>query len=219
MIKKIKCVYRIDVGTHFYIGSSVNFNRRRNAHLQLLKKCIHPNPILQNLYNKGYEIKFNILETHDDPELDIQKIEQLYLDNHFNNENCINICEKVGGGVISKNPKESAIKAEKTKRENGYYDNKIIFSEEHKKNLSKAAKERTLKNLEEITKRIIYGREKRWREYNKNFILKDDKGNIYGPFKFIQDPEKQNILNRNSTRKLLNRDKESISGFTAEFIN
>lgn len=219
MIKKIKCVYRIDVGNHFYIGSSTNYRRRIQSHFQKLKNNSHANPILQNLFNKGYELNFNILQEYDDVDTNIQDIEQNYLNIFFNDENCINICEKVGGGAVSRNPKEASKKAAQTKRENGYYDNKIIFSEEHKKNLSKAAKERTMKNLKETTNRIIAGREKRWREYNKNFILKDDNGNVYGPFKFIQDPQKQNILNRKSTRWLLEGKKKCISGFTAEYIN
>jgi group I intron endonuclease len=215
MTKRIRCVYRIDIGERFYIGSSTNYKKRIRSHYQVLKKNKHPNQILQRMYDKGHELKFHILYEDTDSLNNIQEIEQIFIDKHFEDVLCINMCEKVGGGAISKDPKESARKANITKRKNGYYDN-IIFSEDHKKNMSLAAKERVSKNYNEHRDRIIKGREKRWKQYNKNFTLTDKFGVVHGPFKFIQDPEKTKLLCRDSVRKLLNGKRLNINGFTCQ---
>jgi group I intron endonuclease len=70
MVKKrryknpISCVYKITFKKYIYIGSTTIFSKRKYEHLWALKKNIHTNPILQNIYNKHSknEIQFSIIE-------------------------------------------------------------------------------------------------------------------------------------------------------------
>jgi group I intron endonuclease len=45
-----------------YIGSSVDTERRRGDHKAALRKGTHPNPYLQNCWNKYREFEFKVLE-------------------------------------------------------------------------------------------------------------------------------------------------------------
>jgi predicted GIY-YIG superfamily endonuclease len=55
-------IYVLKTSKHFYIGLSSDLNKRKSAHLSKLKKNIHPNSRLQNVYNKGYKIEFEIIQ-------------------------------------------------------------------------------------------------------------------------------------------------------------
>lgn len=86
------------INNKIYIGSTQDFKVRKRTHLNKLKKNIHPNPKLQNAYNKyGKEnFTFNIIEGN---VLDQYKTEQQYLDSlSINKENCYNLCFVADGG-------------------------------------------------------------------------------------------------------------------------
>lgn len=59
-------IYKITsiVNNYFYIGSTNNFNKRKNNHLWYLKKNKHCNKHMQNIFNKYTitNLKFEILE-------------------------------------------------------------------------------------------------------------------------------------------------------------
>jgi group I intron endonuclease len=63
---KISCIYKIvnNINGKIYIGSAVDFKRRKRDHLYQLKKGIHHSKYLQRGYNKhGFEnFNFSILE-------------------------------------------------------------------------------------------------------------------------------------------------------------
>lgn len=76
-------IYRIKnkINGKCYIGSSVNFDDRKNLHFSLLRRGIHHSIILQRAYDKyGLEfLSFEVLE-HCEKEILIER-EQWYIDN------------------------------------------------------------------------------------------------------------------------------------------
>ena len=81
--KQIICgIYKIGFKNYnkFYIGSSVNINRRKYDHLKLLRKNKHQTPYLQHVFNKHKEdnIFFEIIYICDEQELPLK--EQYYFD-------------------------------------------------------------------------------------------------------------------------------------------
>lgn len=88
-ISKIPCIYKITntVNEKFYIGSCINFNRRKAFHKFTLRKGKHCNKYLQKSWNKYTEdsFKFEIIE-HCTKE-NLIKREQYYIDTlnpHYN---------------------------------------------------------------------------------------------------------------------------------------
>lgn len=81
---KVTCIYSIENTENgkIYVGSAVDYHRRKRVHLNLLKKGKHHSIKLQNSFNKyGIDkFQFNILELVSNIE-DIIEIEQRYLDN------------------------------------------------------------------------------------------------------------------------------------------
>lgn len=65
-MKKISCVYKIvnTVNNKIYVGSTLNFQFRKNQHLSRLRHNMHANPHLQNSWNKYGEsaFRFEIIE-------------------------------------------------------------------------------------------------------------------------------------------------------------
>jgi len=59
----ISCVYKIvcNKNNKVYIGSAVNFRKRKNDHLRELKQGVHANKALQNAFNKYTEKYFNFI--------------------------------------------------------------------------------------------------------------------------------------------------------------
>ncbi len=83
-----------------YIGSAVNFRRRKNGHHTRLINQNHHSPGLQAAYNKyGWEqLKFEILEVV--PATQLRDIEQQYLDAFWSElYNCARNAERPGLGI------------------------------------------------------------------------------------------------------------------------
>ena len=76
---------------NFYIGQAVNIKKRWKRHLQELKYGNHYNCRLQNIYNKYGEnsLEFSVVEECDLSDLD--NLEQILLDAHYEDPFCINI--------------------------------------------------------------------------------------------------------------------------------
>ncbi len=81
----IYCITCVET-SEFYIGSSNNISSRKAGHLYRLRLGNHPNPILQNKYNKYKEFKFNVIEECTE-DLLIEK-EQFYIDTLKPSLNC-----------------------------------------------------------------------------------------------------------------------------------
>jgi group I intron endonuclease len=97
----ISCIYKIVVKNYIYIGSTTIFSKRKYEHFWKLNKNIHPNQILQNVFNKygEKEFIFSIVE-----EIEIDKLietEQKYIDLYINNDNfrLINILTIAGSSL------------------------------------------------------------------------------------------------------------------------
>jgi len=90
----MKVVYKIEIENHpdFYIGSANSFNDRKLAHLSSLRRKVHKNTYLQNLYNKYGEnsLLFSVIEECEN----IREREQHYIDTL---QPKINICKRVEG--------------------------------------------------------------------------------------------------------------------------
>ena len=82
-------VYRVNVGSLFYIGSSTNIAGRKRNHLKQLQTKTHKNHKLQAEYNKTQTYEFSTIATCEWHEVRI--IEQDYLDRYFDSPRCCNI--------------------------------------------------------------------------------------------------------------------------------
>lgn len=130
MISKTQGVYQIKNITtgEIYIGSAASsFTKRFSRHRIELKDGIHPNPKLQNSYNKyGTDIfEYSILEICDKT-LCITR-EQYYIDTLNPAFNILRIAGSALGHVVSQATKDKISKSTKGIKK---------LSEEHKKKLS-----------------------------------------------------------------------------------
>lgn len=208
---RIRAIYKIEIMDKYYIGSSVNYNDRKWRHLRKLKLNKHSNRIMQNKYNVcGIEaVKFDILELVDEG-VDILGREQEYLDIHFDNPKCMNVCRLATGGGTNPNPWQA-----------------------HKHNLGSKRTEETKRLQSEAQKRIHKERpqdpkilEKMWAasaEYRKQkyppFILIKD-GIEYGPFltqKEVYSAENK-LMSNEGISELYNSKRTHVNGFHLKFV-
>lgn len=61
-------IYKLSIGTHTYIGQSINIKERLRCHLNSLKKGTHDNPYMQNVYfkhrnDKNFKIDAKVIHT------------------------------------------------------------------------------------------------------------------------------------------------------------
>lgn len=230
-------IYKIEINDKYYIGSSVNYTKRKNDHLRKLRLQTHHNILLQNLYNKYGDntIKFTILENVEDRN-DLIKTEQKYLDEHCDNDNCVNLAKMAGGGAVYKLTKESIQKGIETKRRKGSLSNRYIpyrfpkemiesrrgkhHTEETKKRISETNKEYYKNNpiKQETCKQNGKAfMEKRWADYNKPFnLIKND--TKYGPYKTIKEAATQGILSYYQISQLFHKRKSILHGVMIELL-
>jgi predicted GIY-YIG superfamily endonuclease len=71
-------IYVLKTTKHFYIGLSSNLNKRKYTHFNNLKNGTHSNQLLQNIYNKGYNIEFEIIQECSVE--DLNRLEILWMD-------------------------------------------------------------------------------------------------------------------------------------------
>jgi len=105
-------IYKIinKVNGKFYLGSSINFKKRKWRHINDLLKNKHHNVYLQRAFNKHgiYNFIFKIIDTVENKEL-LKKLEQCYLDN-LNMDNSYNISRHASGGdLLTDNPNRELI--------------------------------------------------------------------------------------------------------------
>jgi len=103
-----------------YIGSAINFNKRRRGHLELLRRNKHPNNKLQNHFNKYGEndLQFSVLLGCEKEYL-IEN-EQFFIDSY---KPWFNICPKAGNSLGVKHTKQACINMGESHRgeRNGNY--------------------------------------------------------------------------------------------------
>ena len=118
-----------------YIGSTNDWDRRRDQHLQALRRNKHQNPKLQAAWNKYSEdvFAFELVETV--PENDLFVTEQSYIDKNIGGYNV---------NPIAANPPshKDRKRSEETKRKMSAAQKGTEFTEDHKVKLRQAAQER-----------------------------------------------------------------------------
>lgn len=128
-IQSIKCPDKC------YIGSAVNYNKRRNIHLFHLKRGDHHSIILQRHFNKyGIEdLQFSILLGCDKE--DLIKHEQYFIDSY---NPYFNVCKKAGSVLGRKMSDETKQKIRLSNLGKKHRE----FSDETKKRISEALRRR-----------------------------------------------------------------------------
>lgn len=166
----ISCVYKITYKKYIYIGSTSIFSKRKFEHLWMLRKNIHPNPILQNIYNKYGEDKIEITIIEETPIENLIENEQRYIDIYKKTEDVklMNILLVAGSSYGHKQSQETCNKKSKSmlgktkgrKRTKEYclrqsvrQQNRII-TEEWRNNISQSLKGRISPNKPK--KHILY---------------------------------------------------------------
>lgn len=137
----ISGIYRISCRNgDYYYGSAVDIDRRYTRHLWNLKRGDHPNPRLQNVWNKygAASLKLDVIETL--PKSQLLEVEQTYLDKHVGIEECMNINPLAHGGCgpLSEEHKRKIGEANKRVMSKALKGHKI--SEETKRKISESVK-------------------------------------------------------------------------------
>ena len=114
-----------DSNDYYYIGQSIDIDARYKKHLRLLNKNKHENNRVQNVFNKYGVPLIMILELSDN---DLDKIEQSYLDIHFNNDNCCNLSPSASTTKGYKHTEEA-------KKKIGELSKKKVYTEEYRQKL------------------------------------------------------------------------------------
>lgn len=85
-------IYRLywDNNNYYYYGQAVDLQRRKGTHKGSASKNKHRNPKIQAIVNKYGMFKFQIIVHCSNEHLNF--LEQRYIDEHFNDEWCCNIC-------------------------------------------------------------------------------------------------------------------------------
>lgn len=90
----MRCIYKIInvVNNKFYVGSAVNFEKRKARHIWRLRRGDHINKRLQSAWNKYGESSFIFAVVEEVPEAaDILQAENVWLKQHVGQVYCYNI--------------------------------------------------------------------------------------------------------------------------------
>ena len=127
------CIYQIKniINNNSYVGSAMNFNKRRNKHKGFLNKGIHHSVYLQSAWKKYGEdfFEFIVLENILDKN-DLIKKEQYYIDIL---RPAYNMCPTAGSRLGTKHSEEVKDKMKKSQKKRFF---KKTLSEEHKRKIS-----------------------------------------------------------------------------------
>lgn len=229
----MRCIYKIQINDRYYIGSTCNLIERKRLHLIKLKSENHPNRFLQNLYNKYGEgsFIFSVIKLIGE-NLDTLEVEQPYLDEHFGQENCVNLSPIAGGGFYYVRTPEIIQKQLDTRMKNGNWNHGryptaaiagnigSTRSDEFCENMSNHKKEfyaNNPDNLKKFKEAASKGRENRWNDYNKPFVMvKDDKE--YGPYRTQLECLKEIPISNVSLSQLFKGQKQIVKGYSIKFI-
>lgn len=102
----------------FYIGSAVNFERRKSEHLRKLRQNKHENPHLQRLYNKYGDEDFVIELIFECKREDVIEQEQVHIDNL---KPQINICKTAGSSLGRKHTKKAKKRMSEFRKGKSYH--------------------------------------------------------------------------------------------------
>ena len=136
-MKNVIYVIKNHINDKVYIGSAQNMDRRKSAHLCLLRKNKHHNRKLQNFVNKyGIDnLYFEVIEYVKNSDMLIER-EQFYLDtiNPF-----FNICKIAESRLGCRHTEETKIKIVEGRNRNGGYKKGWKHTKEAREKISKAS--------------------------------------------------------------------------------
>lgn len=122
--------------THFYGGSTKSFRERWYEHLRTLRKGVHKNPHMQNVFNRNHRFEPRIIKVVRDLNLRISS-EQGWLDENFGVKGCVNIC-----AVAEAAPMEGRTHSEESRAKMSAAKRGRKLSRDHCQALSEAHKRR-----------------------------------------------------------------------------
>jgi len=102
-MKATPVIYRLDIGSAFYIGRANDFGRRRQRHLRFLRNGTHSNYKLQIAFDEGRQFNIRILVQCSLEDLEAE--EQALLDQYFDEPGCANISRSASTGHETKRGK------------------------------------------------------------------------------------------------------------------
>lgn len=207
---KISGIYKIehvDSGKT-YVGSAVNIKRRWGEHKARLNSKTHPNPKLQNAWNKYGEGSF-VFGVIEECELEVLiEMEQKYIDTLEVVTLGYNICEVAGSVLGIKRSEETKLRMSEAQKGR-------IISDEHRKNISVAMtgkkrpphSEETIRKIRESNIGKIHGPQSDEAKAKKSKALK---GRTRGP---VSEETRRKLSESNSgkTPSLETRQKISES--------
>ena len=110
----------------FYIGSTLDFSKRKKKHLKELRLNKHHNIFLQRAYNLYGEDKFifTCKEIKIENRLELQNIEERYINFCWNSKKLYNVSKKgCGGDLVSYHPNNKEIRQKLSIAAKRYYAN------------------------------------------------------------------------------------------------
>lgn len=136
---------------YYYYGQAVDLNRRKSSHIESIRKNKHKNPKMQSVYNKYGDFVFMPIVLCETKHLDF--LEQRYLDEHFGNDFCCNLCPKSfsSKGRVYSDKGLKAIQEAAKNRQSVSGENNPFFgkthTEETKRKISESRKGKRYPNL------------------------------------------------------------------------
>lgn len=182
-----------------YIGSAIDFTRRKNTHLQKLRKNKHHNVKLQNHFNKYGEsdLLFHLVEVVIDAKNLIPR-EQAWIDNEVP---YFNICRKAGSKLgVSLGPE--------ARRKISEANSKRVLSESTKDKISKSNKGKRLGMTASPETKLKMGMARKGRKHSEEARLKISKSNTG---RFYSEETRRKIGDAHRGKKLTESTKLKIN--------
>lgn len=174
-------IYKIEINglDRFYIGSSVDFSKRRTHHLNMLRRGSHINIHLQRVYDKYGEESFSFVILEECEQDLILSREQYWIDK-YDFDNLINICPTAGNTLGRKHTTEAKKKISKNHHDVSGENNPMYgMKGELSPNWGKKHSEETKKKISDSNK----GKECYWKgkeRPNHSERMKGENNPFYG---------------------------------------
>jgi group I intron endonuclease len=189
-MNKIVCIYKIinKINNKFYIGSTVDFNKRKNEHKRYLKRNRHHSQYLQRSWNKYGEENFNFIIL-EECNVDILKDkEQFYLDtltpsyNISKSSKCPMLGRKHSLQTLEKFKMKIGLKG-KDNPMFGKKWSKELREKILKKRIGSKRSEETKKKMSETSKKLNRGLDLLESSLKRRKKVIDSNGNIFNSLK------------------------------------
>jgi len=219
-------IYKITIDSrYYYIGSCIDFEKRKKLHFYQLERGKHHNRRMQILYDKGYEFDMQFIESVERDVL-YDREEELIVES-WDDPSCVNLSKSTTNPLYERTP-ESLAKQMATKARRGDWgganenswaaaakvNTGIKRSKEARGNMSDAKKSFLKDNPDFYNAALDKGRANRWEKHCKSFYLVKE-GVKHGPFK--KQKEAFHILSSVSISQLYLGKKDTVKDFSLFF--